>query len=208
MKPAFLVPFAVFVVIAGFLLVGLNRDPGLLPSVLIDQPVPAFTTPVLPVAPGASAENAAADASGSFAGSGSFGDSGSFEDSGSFAAADMIGQVWVLNIWASWCVACVAEHKVITALTEQSSAPVVGLNYKDNDADAVAWLQRFGNPYNHVPTDSDGRIGIDFGLYGVPETFVVDKSGKIRYKHVGPVDQKALDEKLLPLIVELQGASS
>ena len=191
MKPAFVIPFVVFAVIAGFLLVGLNRDPGLLPSALIDQPVPAFSAPVLTVASGTAAIA---------------NDSGSEPDR--FAAADLAGQVWVLNIWASWCVACVEEHKVITALTKQSSAPVVGLNYKDNDADAATWLQRFGNPYQHIPTDSDGRIGIDFGLYGVPETFIVDKAGKIRYKHVGPVDQKALDEKLLPLILELQAASS
>ena len=91
-------------------------------------------------------------------------------------------------------------------MTNLVSVPVIGLNYKDIDADATAWLQRFGNPYDHVPTDANGRIGIDFGLYGVPETYVVDKAGKIRYKHVGPVDQDALQEKLLPLIQELQAA--
>ncbi len=192
MKPAFLIPLAVFVVIAGFLLAGLNRDPSLLPSALIDQPVPAFSAPVLPATPETdTAANTAADLAANAP--------------TSFSAADLAGQVWVLNIWASWCVACVEEHKIITSLTEQSTAPVVGLNYKDNDRDATAWLQRFGNPYQHVPTDGDGRIGIDFGLYGVPETFIVDKAGKIRYKHVGPVDQKALDETLLPLILELQG---
>lgn len=190
MKPAFAIPLIVFGVIAGFLLVGLDRDPGLLPSALIDKPVPAFSAPRLP-----GVVNDVLATSGESV-------------TGEFQPASLQGRVWVLNIWASWCVACVAEHEVITKLTQLSTVPVVGLNYKDIDANAVAWLQRFGNPYDHVPTDADGRIGIDFGLYGVPETFIVDKAGKIRYKHVGPVDESALEDKLLPLIEELQAANT
>ncbi len=193
MKLAFVLPLIIFGVIAGFLLAGLDRDPGLLPSVLIDKPAPAFTAPLLP---GTARE--ATNVSGEI----------SNEATGEFAPEQLAGHVWVLNIWASWCVACVAEHKVITQLTEVSTVPVIGLNYKDIDADAAAWLQRFGNPYDHVPTDADGRIGIDFGVYGVPETYIVDKAGKIRYKHVGPVDQSALEDKLLPLIEQLKAANS
>ena len=187
MKAAFVLPLLVFGVIAGFLLVGLSRDPALLPSVLIDKPVPAFSAPLLPGSVKDTAAAAAAD---------------------NFGPESLEGRVWVLNVWASWCVACVAEHEVITTMTNLVSVPVIGLNYKDIDADATAWLQRFGNPYDHVPTDANGRIGIDFGLYGVPETYIVDKAGKIRYKHVGPVDQDALQDKLLPLIQELQAAQT
>jgi len=178
----FALPFIVFAVVGAFLVLGLERDPSLLPSTLIDKPVPSFNAPLLLPA--------------------------TTETGETMDPASLLGSVWVLNIWASWCVACVAEHEVITQLKSRSGVPIVGLNYKDKSADATAWLDRYGNPYDHVPVDAAGRIGIDFGLYGVPETYVIDKAGQVRYKHVGPVDNEALEKTLLPLIQELEAASA
>lgn len=178
----FALPLVVFMVLGAFLVLGLQRDPSLLPSTLLDKPVPTFEAPLLlPATTGAT---------------------------GNLDPASLLGSVWVLNIWASWCVACVSEHAVITDLKTRSGVAIVGLNYKDEAPDATAWLQRFGNPYDHVPVDPAGRIGIDFGLYGVPETYIIDKAGQVRYKHVGPVDEQALEKTLLPLIQELEAASA
>jgi cytochrome c biogenesis protein CcmG/thiol:disulfide interchange protein DsbE len=121
------------------------------------------------------------------------------------STADMVGQVWILNVWASWCVSCRAEHKVITALANRNLVSVVGLNYKDEPAAAERWLQQFGNPYTTSVMDLDGRVGIDWGVYGVPETFVIGADGLIKYKHIGPVTHESLEQKIMPVLKELLG---
>jgi len=121
-----------------------------------------------------------------------------------FSPSNLQGQVWVLNVFASWCTACVAEHPLLVELAAQSDIPLVGLNYKDQPSDAVAWLDRFGNPFSVVADDRAGTAGIDWGVYGVPETFVIDAAGNVRYKHIGPLEQTTIDSVLLPLIDSLQ----
>lgn len=116
---------------------------------------------------------------------------------------EMMGKVWLLNVFASWCASCRAEHKLLTQFIEQTKLPVVGLNYKDEEADAKKWLAFFGNPYYAVAVDRSGSIGIDWGVYGVPETFVVDKKGIIRYKQIGPVNPEDLNNKIIPLVKKL-----
>jgi cytochrome c biogenesis protein CcmG/thiol:disulfide interchange protein DsbE len=120
-----------------------------------------------------------------------------------FSPQDMKGKVWLLNVWASWCVSCRQEHPVLMDFSRQNVVPILGLNYKDGREDGINWLAQFGNPYTLSAFDSNGRIGIDYGVYGVPETFVIDQQGVIRYKHVGPLTPKVISEKLLPLIKEL-----
>ena len=117
---------------------------------------------------------------------------------------DMLGKVWLLNVWASWCVSCREEHPVLVEFAKRNVVPIYGLNYKDKPDDALAWLKQFGNPYTASIVDRDGRVGIDYGVYGVPETFVIDKAGVIRYKQIGPVTPEALQNKILPLIEQLK----
>ncbi|HEX6020083.1 MAG TPA: DsbE family thiol:disulfide interchange protein, partial [Burkholderiaceae bacterium] len=117
----------------------------------------------------------------------------------------MIGKVWVLNVWASWCAPCRDEHPLVVAFARSKLAPVVGLNYKDARADAQAWLKELGNPYDVSLSDLEGRVGIDFGVYGVPETFVIDKKGVIRFKHIGPLTPEVLSARIAPLLKELNG---
>lgn len=170
----FLVPLAIFIALAVLLAVGLERDPRRVPSPLIDKPAPSFTLPSL------AAEGA------------------------TVSPADFEGKVWLLNVWASWCVACRAEHPVLNDLAQRDLVPMVGLNYKDAHADAVRWLRDWGNPYSVVAVDADGRVGIDWGVYGVPETFVIDQRGRIRHKHIGPISPEALEEEIIPWIERLQ----
>ncbi len=118
--------------------------------------------------------------------------------------ADFAGKVSLFNVWATWCVACRQEHPVLMELA-QRGIPIYGLNYKDVRSDAQRWLQRFGNPYLANAFDEEGRVGIDWGVYGTPETFIVDKQGIIRHKHIGPLTQKSVDEEILPLIKKLRG---
>ncbi|RQW26622.1 DsbE family thiol:disulfide interchange protein [Rhodobacteraceae bacterium CH30] len=165
-------PLAVFVVMVGFFAASLDKDPRELPSQRLDKPAPAFTLPLL--------ENPQA----------------------SFSPAQMHGQVWLLNVWASWCAACRSEHALIGQLAKQ--VPVVGLNQQDEAGAARAWLAELGNSYLATPTDDDGRVSIDYGVYGVPETFVIDKQGVIRYRHLGPVTEQSINDVLLPLIRKLQ----
>ncbi|MCI2810700.1 DsbE family thiol:disulfide interchange protein [Eoetvoesiella caeni] len=167
----FLWPLLGFLVLIGFLALGLTLKPSEVPSPFIDKPAPGFTLPQL-----AAPEK-------------------------TFSPEQMKGQVWLLNIWASWCYACLQEHPVITDLAR--SVPIVGLNYKDKRDEAIAWLERYGNGYIVSASDTDGRVGINYGVYGVPETFVIDKAGFIRYKHIGAVDEKTARDTLLPLIREL-----
>ncbi len=169
----FLAPFAVFVALIIFFAIGLTRDPREIPSPLINQPAPIFKLQQLQV------------------------------PAKQFSPADMRGQVWLFNVWASWCVSCRDEHPVLVALAKRNLVPIVGLNYKDQRQDALQWLTQFGNPYVLSVTDFDGRIGIDYGVYGVPETYVIDKQGVIRMKHIGPVTPQILQEKILPKVQEL-----
>jgi cytochrome c biogenesis protein CcmG/thiol:disulfide interchange protein DsbE len=122
----------------------------------------------------------------------------------SFSPKDMAGKVWMLNVWASWCVSCREEHPVLVEFAKTKVAPLIGLDYKDKRADAKDWLARFGNPYDLSVVDADGRVGIDYGVYGVPETYVIDKAGTIRFKQIGPVTHEVMRDKIVPLIKELQ----
>ncbi len=169
----FLIPLAAFFVLVIFLAIGLTRDPRDVPSPLKDKPAPAFRLPQL-----AAAEK-------------------------SFSPEDMKGKVWLFNVWASWCVSCRQEHPLLVAFSKEGKVPVVGLNYKDQLPDAKDWLAKFGDPYVLSAVDADGRVGIDYGVYGVPETYVIDKAGMIRMKHTGPITAESLKQQILPLVAEL-----
>ena len=173
----FILPFIVFIALAGFLYVGLHLDPHEVPSPLIDKPAPAFNLPQL------------------------------HDPSKSFSPEQMKGKVWLLNVWASWCVSCKEEHPILVQLSRQNIVPIYGLDYKDKPADAEMTLQGGGDPYTVTATDTDGRIGIDYGVYGVPETYVIDKQGIIRYKQIGPVTPQNLSETILPLVAKLEKQS-
>ncbi|HJP05959.1 MAG: DsbE family thiol:disulfide interchange protein [Acidiferrobacteraceae bacterium] len=170
----YLAPLGVFLVIGAFLAAGLKLNPREVPSPLIDKAAPSFELPRLLVM------------------------------ESSVSAADLKGKVWLLNVWASWCVACRAEHSLLNELAAQGLVTLVGLNYKDAPEDARAWLRELGNPYDMIAVDEKGQVGIDWGVYGVPETFVIDRTGVIRYKHIGPVDRKVLRETILPLVSQLR----
>jgi cytochrome c biogenesis protein CcmG/thiol:disulfide interchange protein DsbE len=169
-------PLAVFLVIVAFLFVGLFRDPREVPSPLIGKPAPQFSLAKL------------------------------HQPGERLATSDMRGQVWLLNVWASWCVSCRVEHPLLVDLAKANLVTVVGLNYKDEPKDGLAWLAERGDPYKTSIVDRDGRVGIDFGVYGVPETFVIDKTGVIRYKQIGPLTAEALNDTILPLVRKLQAS--
>ncbi|HEY4732888.1 MAG TPA: DsbE family thiol:disulfide interchange protein [Gammaproteobacteria bacterium] len=194
----FLIPLAVFGILVAFLGRGLYLNPREVPSPLIGKPVPVFELPQL------------------------------HDASSHFSSRDMLGKVWLLNVWASWCAGCRQEHRDLMTFAGQNIAPLVGLNYKELRGDGAIdssqlegitldeelafarqrtneWLGQLGNPYLLTVFDLDGRAGIDFGVYGVPETFVIDKEGIIRYKHIGAVTEEALENKILPLVKQLQG---
>ena len=170
----FLWPLAIFILLIGFLAVGLKLDPREVPSPLVGKPAPAFDLPIL------------------------------HQPEKRFVPGDMRGKVWLLNVWASWCVSCREEHPVLLELAKRSVIPILGLNYKDRGDDANAWLKQFGNPYDLSAVDADGRIGIDYGVYGVPETYLIDADGVIRYKQIGPVTTATLEQKILPLAMSLK----
>jgi len=188
----FVLPLLLFLGISVFLFKGLGKDPSLLPSALLDQPVPVFVTDELVTGPAGAPTSTT--------------DNDVASSAPSFDSASLDGNVWVLNIWASWCVACVTEHPLVKTLAQQAGVPVIGLNYKDTDDKAREWLARFGNPYTTIAADRNGRIGIEFGVYGVPETYIVDQHGTIRYKHTGPIDEEALQKILIPKIKELMAS--
>lgn len=169
----FLLPLGIFLVVAVFLAVGLRLDPREVPSPLIDKLAPAFQATAL-----AHPET-------------------------TLRRDDMLGKVWLLNVWASWCVACREEHPVLVEYSRRAAVPIYGLNYKDKREDGLGWLRQFGNPYTDSLFDPDGRIGIDYGVYGVPETFVIDRAGVIRYKHIGPMTPEVLRDKIEPLLRKL-----
>ena len=173
---ASIAPLVLFVLLAVFLWRGLPLDPREVPSPLIDKPAPAFALTRL-------------------------------DDAARTVRRDeLLGQVWLLNVWASWCEACRAEHATLAAFAKTTPVPVVGLNYKDTRAQGLAWLARFGDPYRLSLFDEQGRVGLDFGVYGVPETFVIDKRGVIRFKLIGPLTPQAIATKIRPLLKELADA--
>jgi len=163
----------IFVALVALLAVGLTLNPREVPSPLIGKPAPGFELPLL------------------------------HAPDKSFSQKEMLGSVWILNVWASWCPPCLVEHPVVTDLARSGVAPVVGLNYKDAREDALPWLKRNGNPYKLSVFDVKGRIGIDYGVYGVPETYVIDRQGVIRYKHIGPLTPEIAQKKIRPLVAEL-----
>ena len=169
----FLIPLALFVALAWFLYAGLSLNPREVPSPLIGKPAPAFALPRLD------------------------------DPTQTVKREDMLGKVWVMNVWASWCAPCREEHPLVIALAKQRKVPVIGLNYKDRPGDARNWLERLGNPYAATLIDFDGKVGIDFGVYGVPETFVIDAQGLVRFKHVGALTPQVISQKLEPLLKEL-----
>ena len=173
MKKA-LIPFALFLIMAGFLFKGLFLNPREVPSPLVGKPAPAFSLPRLD------------------------------QPANTFSPKDMLGQVWLFNVWASWCGACRDEHPLLVALAKTGLVPVVGMDYKDTAAEAELWLTERGNPYLLSAVDADGRVGIDYGVYGVPETYVIDKAGVIAYKQIGPVTLESLRDDIMPLVKRLQ----
>ena len=170
----FIIPLLLFIVIAVFLALGLNLKPSEIPSPFINKPAPEFSAAKLDT------------------------------PEQRLTPADLKGKVWLFNVWASWCVSCRAEHPILNQLAQQQAVVIVGLNYKDDPNEAQKWLDTLGNPYNVSIMDQDGRIGIDYGVYGVPESFIIDKKGLIRYKHTGPVSAEDVQKVFLPLIVKLQ----
>jgi cytochrome c biogenesis protein CcmG, thiol:disulfide interchange protein DsbE len=168
------IPLALFLLVGLFLAIGLTRDPSTLPSALVGKPAPEFALPPL-----------------------------EGRDQHGFGRADLGGKPMLVNVFASWCVPCRIEHPTVSRLAEQG-VTVQGINYKDQPADAKAWLAELGDPFQHVGADRDGRVGIDWGVYGVPETYVVDKDGRIAYRHVGPLQAGDLERTILPLLEQLK----
>ncbi len=173
----YIIPLVLFTIMAVFLGIGLKLNPSDIPSPFINKPTPIFKATKLE------------------------------KPEETLSPADLKGQVWLLNVWASWCVSCRSEHPVLNSLANKKVVTIIGLNYKDEPTDAKKWLATLGNPYNTSITDQEGRIGIDYGVYGVPETFVIDKKGVIRHKQTGPVTEQDVKNILLPLIAKLQAES-
>lgn len=170
----YMTPLLLFIVVAVALGWGLSNDPRKLPSVLIGKPVPEFSLPAV---------------KGRTKG---------------LASSDLHGEVSLVNVFASWCVACRAEHPLLMRLKSEGVVPIHGLNYKDRPDDAAQWLDKWGDPYTRTGADRNGRVSIDWGVYGVPETFLVGRDGQIAHKHIGPITQKDLTDTILPLIERLR----
>lgn len=170
----FVIPLAVFLGLSIMLGLGLQRDPRALESALLEQPVPVFDLPVLN----------SADAR--------------------FNPQTLQGKVWLLNVWASWCAPCRQELPILVEMSRKDQIEIYGLNYKDQPGKAQALLKVAGNPYVASAVDADGRVGMDFGIHAVPETFVIDAQGRVRYRHLGPVSQQVWDEKLMPVVRAVQ----
>lgn len=172
----YLIPLVVFVGLVVLFIFGLQNDPHMVPSPLIDKPAPEFNLPTVH----------SADVN--------------------LKLDDLKGRVSLINVWASWCVACRTEHPVLVKNAKNKQLNLYGLNYKDKREDALQWLHQLGNPYIESAFDETGKIGIDYGVYGVPETFILDKNGIIRYKQIGPIDQEQLDTVIIPLIKKLESS--
>lgn len=173
-RVAYVIPLVLFFGLALALGWGLTRDPRELPSALIGKPVPEFNLP--PV-------------QGRTLG---------------LSSADLKGEVSLVNVFASWCTACRVEHPVFMELKKQGAVPIHGINYKDQPRDAAKWLDDLGDPYTRTGADLTGRVSIEWGVYGVPETFVIDREGRIAFKQVGPVTPEIYRDKIAPLIEELR----
>jgi cytochrome c biogenesis protein CcmG/thiol:disulfide interchange protein DsbE len=169
----YLLPLGVFIVLVVFLAIGLGRDPHEVPSPLINKAAPTFRLPQLK------------------------------ETTKTFSAEEMRGKVWILNVWASWCISCRDEHPLLIQYAKSGAVPIYGLNYKDKRDDALAWLSELGDPYVLSAADEDGRVAIDYGVYGAPETYLIDQNGTIRFKQVGAVTPDVWQQKILPLAQEL-----
>lgn len=170
----FTLPLVVFLILAAFLYKGLGRDTREVPSPLVGKAAPAFVLPTL------------------------------YEVNKQFSPKDMQGKVWLLNVWASWCGACKDEHPILMELAKQNLVPVVGMDYKDKREDGQATLSKAGDPYTLIVSDADGKVGFDYGVYGVPETYVIDKKGMVAYKLIGALSAQNLSETILPMVAELQ----
>jgi cytochrome c biogenesis protein CcmG/thiol:disulfide interchange protein DsbE len=168
------IPLIVFGVLAMLLAVGLTLNPTAVPSPLIGKPLPAFTAPQL------------------------------HDPTQTLSSDDIKGEVSVVNVFASWCIPCRQEHPYLAALAQRRLAPIYGLSYKDKREDARAWLAQFGDLYTGIAYDLEGRVGLDLGVYGVPETFILDRHGIVRYKYVGPIDAAVLNNEIVPWIERLQ----
>jgi cytochrome c biogenesis protein CcmG/thiol:disulfide interchange protein DsbE len=173
----YVIPIAIFAALVLLLWSGLElnkkRPPNEIPSPLIGKPAPEFLLPMLE------------------------------QPEQAWSPSQLRGQVWLLNVWASWCAPCLVEHPVLVQMARDQSLPIVGFNYKDERGAATAWLGRHGNPYRQVVADRSGAAAFDYGVYGVPESFLIDKAGTIRFKHVGPLTPEVVNGKLLPLVREL-----
>ncbi|MFQ5563388.1 MAG: DsbE family thiol:disulfide interchange protein [Parvularculaceae bacterium] len=174
----FLIPLTVFLVLGLYFAAGLTRNPSLIPSVLIDRATPEFDLPPIK----------------------------GYEQG--LATEDLSGEVAMINVFASWCVACEVEHPMLMELAKSQDVPIMGLNWKDKPGDGTAWLRRNGDPYALIGDDAKGRTAIDFGVTGAPETFIIDKSGRIRYKQIGPITPRIWRETLKPLIEDLENADA
>ena len=177
MPRIYAIPLLVFALLAVTFAIGLTLNPREIPTVLVGKPVPQFDLP--PV-------------QGRTLG---------------LSDTNLKGEVSLVNVFASWCVECRAEHPLLMGLSRSGIVPIHGLNYKDKPDDAQGWLDGLGDPYVRTGADINGRVAIDWGVYGVPETFIVDKKGRIAYKHIGAINEKLLKEKILPLVEELQQAA-
>ncbi|PWC32237.1 DsbE family thiol:disulfide interchange protein [Azospirillum sp. TSO35-2] len=172
----YLLPFLLFIGVGVAFYLGFERDPRDIPSALIDKPAPVFDLPPVPGQPA----------------------------TGGLSSAKLAGDVTLVNVFASWCIPCKAEHPVITRLSREQGVPVYGINYKDKPEDALTWLSRNGNPYAAIGADQDGRVSIDWGVYGVPESYLIDRQGRIRFKHVGPLTPQVVEEQILPMVKHLR----
>jgi len=173
-RARFVLPFVVFIALVVLLGVGLTLNPREVPSPLVGKAAPQFELPLL------------------------------HASDKTFSPKDMLGKVWMLNVWASWCVSCRHEHPVLMELARTGVLPIYGLNYKDGRQDGIEWLKRYGDPYKLSAYDAKGAVGIDYGVYGVPESYVIDKRGVIRYKQIGVLTPDILRTKILPLVRELE----
>jgi cytochrome c biogenesis protein CcmG/thiol:disulfide interchange protein DsbE len=170
MNRLLLLPLVLFVGLVAFLMVGLRRDPHEIPSPLINKPAPAFQLKQL------------------------------HDPNKTFSAQEMRGKVWLLNFWGTWCPACRDEHPLLVQYSKTGAVPIYGVDYKDERATALQLLEEEGNPYTVTASDPEGRLSIDYGVYGAPETFLIDREGVIRYKQIGPITEEAWQKEILPRV--------